>query len=1197
MSAAENKAIFLSYASQDAEAARRICDALRASGVEVWFDQSELVGGDAWDQKIRRQIKECALFVPVISAATQARTEGYFRLEWRLADQRTHLMAKGRPFLMPVVIDETRDAEAHVPDSFLDVQWTRLPDGEKPEKFCARVKALLGSSAMGPERPRPVERGEGAMAPTRAMSHRPWLVPATLALAAAIAVAIWQPWKKPAPVAPTNPTPTEATPTAPLSEARRLVAQARRLFDSGDYVDREDVFLAEDLLKKAQALDSTDAEVWAALGQLSRDMIVLGYERTSSRYDLMRQQSERAYKLAPSSIEAQIAYAGYLQWAGKESALEATRMLEALLARSPGNRQAYRVLGMAWSFAGDIDKAMEACRRSNALPGGDPVALMMGAAQLQWWGRYAEIDSTIEQADAVSVTVRSRVLHVLLDLCWRGDLDGAAAALDKWPVWMQREDRGAFVASQVWMWRHEPDKAIAVLNPIARDAFYDTYYTGPKAVLLALAHEMAGRPQAARAEWENALRVATRMVAEQPSLKRALALKAVAMAKLGESAEAEALLRSLEQGGDLRGESWSCAHPSALLRLALGHADEVPASLTTERMAEVVSTAFAVPRAGLELNPVYDPVRMLPAFQRLIASAPAPAKKNENTSSASAALDGKSVAVLPFANLSGDPGQEYFSDGLTEEILTALSNERDLRVPGRTSAFAFKGKTITAPEIARALNVAQVVEGSVRKAGNQVKISVTLTRASDGFSEPLGTFTEKLDDIFALQEKVARAVVEKITQRNATAGGVAVLTENPAAYDIYLRARALETSQNGAMKFLDVFGLYEQATKLDPDFALAWARLSQICEWMFSQAGDRDGLANTKAQEGAITALRLAPNLPEAHLAMSMVHLAFDRDPAAARRELDEAVRLRPNDPETVWIRARLDYAVGPWNDDLVRLLLRAAELDPQNATELLAIGVLLRSMGRFADADRLFTQSGAVTPRGTAADYRALNHLIWTGDVDGTRKVLTEVPEALRTSAYYAVTGMCLATEGDLTGAIASYEKMRARVAGHTDGFWNLLGVYANAAYQLGRLHARLGHPQRAAEYYDEALGVAREVTQRYPRSAIGAEYAARIHASRGEKAEALTAIAETERIIDATGRYTGTSCDAQLAKAEALALLGETGAAVDTLRAVHATGYAFGYLLRREPTWEPLRGDAKFQQLVKEAEARADAQPRPKI
>ena len=108
-------AVFLSYASQDSEAARRICDALTAAGIEVWFDQSELRGGDAWDQKIRRQIKECALFVPVISANTQARREGYFRIEWRLAAQRTHAIAEGIPFLMPIVIDETAEPAALVP--------------------------------------------------------------------------------------------------------------------------------------------------------------------------------------------------------------------------------------------------------------------------------------------------------------------------------------------------------------------------------------------------------------------------------------------------------------------------------------------------------------------------------------------------------------------------------------------------------------------------------------------------------------------------------------------------------------------------------------------------------------------------------------------------------------------------------------------------------------------------------------------------------------------------------------------------------------------------------------------------------------------------------------------------------------------------------------------------------------------------
>jgi hypothetical protein len=142
-----NKAVFLSYASQDADAARRICDALQGLGLDVWFDQSALRGGDAWDASIRGQIKDCALFVPVISANTQAREEGYFRLEWKLAVDRSHLMVDDKAFLLPVVIDATLDVNARVPEKFREVQWTHLPSGEAPTVFAARVQRLLAGGA------------------------------------------------------------------------------------------------------------------------------------------------------------------------------------------------------------------------------------------------------------------------------------------------------------------------------------------------------------------------------------------------------------------------------------------------------------------------------------------------------------------------------------------------------------------------------------------------------------------------------------------------------------------------------------------------------------------------------------------------------------------------------------------------------------------------------------------------------------------------------------------------------------------------------------------------------------------------------------------------------------------------------------------------------------------------------------------
>lgn len=144
------QAIFLSYASQDADAARRICEALRAAGLEVWFDQSELRGGDAWDASIRRQIRDCALFVPLISANTNAREEGYFRLEWKLAVDRSHLMAENKAFFLPVILDETAGATANVPEVFRTRQWTRIATEGHAREFAERVvKVLAGSGASG----------------------------------------------------------------------------------------------------------------------------------------------------------------------------------------------------------------------------------------------------------------------------------------------------------------------------------------------------------------------------------------------------------------------------------------------------------------------------------------------------------------------------------------------------------------------------------------------------------------------------------------------------------------------------------------------------------------------------------------------------------------------------------------------------------------------------------------------------------------------------------------------------------------------------------------------------------------------------------------------------------------------------------------------------------------------------------------
>jgi TolB-like protein/Tfp pilus assembly protein PilF len=216
------RAVFLSYAREDAQAAQRIADALGSHGVEVWLDQSELRGGDAWDQKIRRQIKECVLFVPIISVCTQARGEGYFRLEWKLAVERTHLMAEGVPFLSPVVVDDTLEGAALVPAEFLRVQWVRLPGALPTPSFVAQIKRMLeaprvsgngSSSAAGP-----ATAAAASRRPSRAPS---WAMGALAAAILAVAVAIVLTRHPPA-AAPTPLPSVPASPQTPAVDAKSI---------------------------------------------------------------------------------------------------------------------------------------------------------------------------------------------------------------------------------------------------------------------------------------------------------------------------------------------------------------------------------------------------------------------------------------------------------------------------------------------------------------------------------------------------------------------------------------------------------------------------------------------------------------------------------------------------------------------------------------------------------------------------------------------------------------------------------------------------------------------------------------------------------------------------------------------------------------------------------------------------------------
>ena len=526
------KAVFLSYASQDAEAARRICDTLRADGLEVWFDQSELRGGDAWDASIRRKIKECALFVPIISANTQARTEGYFRLEWRLAEQRSHLMAKGRPFLVPIVIDETPDAGAHVPDAFLEVQWTRLPGGQCDKAFAERVRQLLSGEMPSP--PRGEARSPSAAAParTRSSARRAWII--AIILLVSLSPAIVKKVLKPSSQASGS-----ASQPAAGSAAER-VAKARELLDDDPLITRRNVELAEQFALEAIAKDPSSAEAFAAAAWANYRFIWQNYEDTPKRRADLRSYAEKAKLLDPESVNAELAACGLLivnrDWA------EASRRLDKLLERVP--KSLVVLSEAAWVIIRSTPVAemapqsnstvlVDRLRAVSPLGGSHADSIL---AALEWRrGNYVEADRLLDGVFASGQPTRqSYLLRLLVLLYGWGDLAAARDFAATIPSKLLLED--VFIAHVSWLWLRSGDyeKALETLGRSQRDMLQEALVEIPTAALRGDVHAAAGRPAAAELQWREAIKTYDRLLESKPDSASLREGKATTLAKLGE---------------------------------------------------------------------------------------------------------------------------------------------------------------------------------------------------------------------------------------------------------------------------------------------------------------------------------------------------------------------------------------------------------------------------------------------------------------------------------------------------------------------------------------------------------------------------------------------------------------------------------------------------------------------------------------
>ncbi len=395
-----------------------------------------------------------------------------------------------------------------------------------------------------------------------------------------------------------------------------------------------------------------------------------------------------------------------------------------------------------------------------------------------------------------------------------------------------------------------------------------------------------------------------------------------------------------------------------------------------------------------------------------------------------AAAPEKSIAVLPFVNLSADPENEFFADGITEEILNALAQVRDLRVAGHTSSFSFKGKPQDLRLIGEQLTVRTVLEGSVRRSGKRVRITAQLVDVTDGYHLWSEKYDREIEDVFAVQDEIAAAIAERL--KTTLSGGAAAraqrTTDNIEAYEAYLKGRALFYRRGVSIK--EGMVLMRRALELDPEYALAWAGLADGYSLSGFYATMPPEGCSAAAREAAAKALALGPDLAEAHLANAQVSLLFDWDWARAEQFSKRALEINPGYMQaSVWYGVfYLGFVSDRWRE-AVDLLLAAQRAEPLSAYAAAVLGYAMANNGQPEEAVRWVTLACQLDPAAYLSHWVRQMALHMSGQhtaaIEAADKALSVSGRMQGALVILALS--CVATD-DLASARAVYREMEAR-------------------------------------------------------------------------------------------------------------------------------------------------------------------------
>ncbi len=412
----------------------------------------------------------------------------------------------------------------------------------------------------------------------------------------------------------------------------------------------------------------------------------------------------------------------------------------------------------------------------------------------------------------------------------------------------------------------------------------------------------------------------------------------------------------------------------------------------------------------------------------------------------------KTIAVLPFVNMSSDKEQEYFSDGLSEELLNLLTKIPELRVAARTSSFSYKDKDVKVAQIGEELNVAHVLEGSVRKSGNRIRITAQLIQAEDGYHLWSEAYDRTLDDVFAIQDEIAAEVVAQLKVTLLSAAPVVKETD-PEAYALFLQARHL-ARQGNARAFDQSIALYRQALAIDPNYVAAWDGLAAA----YSDQTDR-GLQPSEegyalARAAADKTLAIDTDYPMGHAHLGRIAVSFDGDLAAAAQHLNRALQLDPTDIDILGDAADLAMSLNRQGQALT-LHEYAVARDPVNATARRRMGICYYFAGRLDDAIASFNTVLTLSPGHLGVqNYRGSALLLKDEPEEALAAMQQESGKGWRLNglamAYHAL-GRSAESDAALAEAIELVERV--------------------ASYNIAYVLAFRGEADRAFEWLDKAV------------------------------------------------------------------------------------------------------------------------------